>query len=119
MDAGCRPRCHDRSHVSRSEIHPPNLQEGFRECARRYGLLIDTLDWRFVNGFAYFTVPAGPGEEVPARFGAAEEALERKLWREDMERWEREAKPAAIKAHLALQAVDPRTLDQDELLDAP
>jgi len=113
----------DAVHVSRpfsrfqAEIHPPNLQEGFRESARRYGLLIDTLDWRFVNGFAYFAVPPAPAEEVPARFRAAEDALERKLWREDMERWEREVKPAAIKAHLALQAVDPRTLGQDELLE--
>src|SRR5688572_5790555 len=113
----------DAVHVSRpfsrfqAEIHPPNLREGFREGARRYGLLIDTLDWRFVNGFAYFTVPPAPAEDVPARFGAAEEALERKLWREDMERWEREVKPAAIKAHLALQAVDPRTLGPDELFE--
>src|SRR5688500_17226982 len=113
----------DAVHVSRpysrfqEEIHPPNLQEGFRECARRYGLLIDTLDWRFVNGFAYFAVSPAPAEEVPARFRAAEDALERKLWREDMERWDREARPASIKAHLALQAVDPRTLGQDELLE--
>jgi pyruvate,water dikinase len=79
-------------------------------------LLIDTLDWRFVNGFAYFAVPPVPAEEVPARFRAAGEALERKLWREDMERWEREVKPAAITAHLALQAVDPGTLEQGDLL---
>jgi rifampicin phosphotransferase len=100
-----------------AEIHPPNLHAGFGETARRYGLLIDTLDWRIVNGFAYFTVPPAPADEVPARFRAAEEALERKLWREDMARWDREVKPAAIKAHLALQAVDPTTLGQDDLLE--
>ncbi len=113
VDAVHAPRPFSRF---QSEIHPLNLQAGFRESARRYGLLVDTLDWRFVNGFAYFTVPPAPAEEIPARFGAAEEALERKLWREDMDLWERETKPAAIAAHLALQAVDPRTLDQDELL---
>ena len=43
-----------------AEIHPPNLHAGFRETARRYGLLIDTLDWRFVNGFAYFAVRPNP-----------------------------------------------------------
>ena len=42
---------------------------GIPGVARRYGLLIDTLDWRFVNGFAYFAVPPAPEEEVPARFG--------------------------------------------------
>ena len=112
----------DAVHVSRpfsrfqTEIHPPNLEAGFRECARRYGLLIDTLNWRFANGFAYFSAPPAPAEEMPARFSAAAEALERKIWRDDMHRWERDARPASIKAHLALQAVDPRTLDQDALL---
>jgi pyruvate,water dikinase len=113
----------DNVHVPRpwsrfqAEIHPPNLAEGFRESARRYGLLFDTLDWRIVNGFAYFAVPPAPEEEIPARFQAAEDAFERKLWREDMERWEREAKPASIQAHLALQAVDPAALGRNELLD--
>ncbi len=113
----------DAVHVPRpwsrfqAEIHPPNLAEGFRESARRYGLLLDTLDWRIVHGFAYFAVPPAPEAEVPARFQAAEEAFERKLWREDMERWEHEAKPASIQAHLALQAVDPAALGRDELLE--
>jgi rifampicin phosphotransferase len=112
----------DAVHASRpfsrfqTEIHSSNLEAGFRECARRYGLLIDTLNWRFANGFAYFSAPPAPAEEVPARFQAAEEALERKIWRDDMHRWEREARPASIATHLALQAVDPRTLDQDALL---
>ena len=113
----------DSVHVPRpwsrfqAEIHPPNLAEGFRESARRYGLLIDTLDWRFVNGFAYFSVPPAPEAEIPERFQAAAEMFERKLWREDLERWEREAKPASIKAHLALQAIDPAVLGLDELLE--
>jgi len=113
----------DSVHVPRpwsrfqAEIHPPNLAEGFRESARRYGLLFDTLDWRMVNGFAYFAVPPAPEQELPARFRAAEEAFERKLWREDMERWEREAKPASIRDHLTLQAVDPARLSLDELLE--
>lgn len=113
----------DSVHVPRpfsrfqTEIHPPNLAKGFRECARRYGLLLDTLDWRFVNGFAYFAVSPAPETEIPARFQAAAETFERKPWREDMERWEREAKPASIQAHLALQGVDPAALGRDELLD--
>ncbi len=113
----------DSVHVPRpfsrfqAEIHPPSLAEGFRESARRYGLLFDTLDWRIVNGFAYFAVPPAPEAEVPVRFQAAEEVFERKLWREDMARWEHEAKPASIKAHLALQAVDPAALGRDEFLE--
>jgi phosphohistidine swiveling domain-containing protein len=113
----------DSVHVARpfsrwqAEIHPRNLAEGFRATARRYGLLLDTLDWRMVNGFAYFAVAPVADAEVPARLQAAEEAFERKLWREDMALWERETKPAAIRAHLALQAIDPATLDGDALLE--
>lgn len=112
----------DNVHVSRpwsrfqAEIHPPSVAEGFRECSRRYGLLIDTLDWRLINGFAYFTTPPVAAEEVPARFQAAEEALDRKLWREDLKRWEDVARPASIRAHLQLQAVDPTRLDRPALL---
>ncbi len=113
----------DSVHVPRpwslyqAEIHPPSLAEGYRETARRYGLLMDTLDWRIVSGFAYFSVPPAPDAEVPARFEAAKEVFERKLWREDMARWEHDAKPASIQAHLALQAVDPVLLGRDELLE--
>ncbi len=113
----------DSVHVARpfsrfqAEIHPRNLAAGFRETARRYGLLLDTLDWRMVNGFAYFAVAPVADEEVPSRFGAAEAAFEGKLWRDDMARWEHETKPLAIRSHMALQAVDPTTLDRKALLD--
>ncbi|MEX0781214.1 MAG: PEP-utilizing enzyme [Dehalococcoidia bacterium] len=78
---------------------------------------MDTLDWRMVNGFAYFAVAPVADAEVPARLQAAEEAFERKLWRDDMARWERETKPAAIRAHLDLQAIDPGALDREALLE--
>lgn len=112
----------DSVHVPRpwsrfqAEIHPPNLAEGFREGARRYGLLIDTLDWRLVNGFAYFTVPPAPEAEIPERFATAERAFPDRVWRDDLQRWRTRDKPAAIRAHRALQAVDPASLDDDELL---
>ena len=94
----------DSVHVPRpwsrfqAEIHPPNLAAGFRMGARRYGMLIDTLDWRMVNGFAYFSVPPAPQAEIPERFQAAEDAIAGKIWRDDMTRWEQEVKPAAITA---------------------
>ncbi len=53
---------------------------------------------------------------MPDRIAAADRALESRVWREDMERWEHEVKPAAIRAHLEIQAIDPVTLTLDELL---
>ena len=112
----------DRVHMPRpwshyqQEIHPPALAEGFREAGRCYGWLVDYLDYRFVHGFAYFCVRPVGEAEVPERFAAAERALESRVWREDADRWERVVKPAAIRAHLALQAVEPTALSRDQLL---
>jgi pyruvate,water dikinase len=93
------------------------MARGFVWTARRYGLLILGLDQRFVNGYVYMTVPPAPPEEVPERFANAARVFERKLWREDVRLWDEEVKPAAIRAHLALQAVDPRALGRDALLE--
>ncbi|WP_164508620.1 PEP-utilizing enzyme [Halomonas aestuarii] len=99
-----------------AEIHPPGITSGFLDCARRYGLLIDTLDFRFVNGFAYSSPVPAAEAEIPARFRAAEDVFRNKIWREDLARWDRDVKPASVKAHQALLAVDPATLSDDELM---
>ncbi len=99
-----------------TEIHPQGIARGFLDCARRYGLLIDTLDFRFVNGFAYSSVVPAPDDEVPDRFRAAEGVFRDKLWRTDLERWDSEVKPAAIKTHRALLAVDPDGLSDADLI---
>ncbi|MBJ3764526.1 hypothetical protein ILP92_17460 [Maribius pontilimi] len=98
-----------------AEIHPKGIADGFLECARRYGLLIDGLDFRFVNGFAYSSVIPAPEDEIPARFEAAERVFRDKIWRRDLERWDTEVKPASIKTHRALLAIDPDALSDEEL----
>lgn len=100
-----------------TEIHPLGITRGFLDCARRYGLLIDTLDFRFVNGFAYSSVVPAPHEEVPDRFKAAEGVFRDKLWRADLEHWDSEVKPASIETHHALLAVIPEDLSDEDLID--
>jgi len=99
------------------EIHPIGITRGFLDCARRYGLLINTLDFHFVNGFAYYTVLPAPGDEVPERLKAAESVFRDKLWRTDLERWDSVVKPASIKTHQSLLAVNPEDLSDQELID--
>lgn len=112
----------DRAHVPRpfsrlqADILPQNLAKGFRDCARRYGLLIDTLDYQFVNGFAYSQAVPAPNAEMPARFAAAAEVFDRKIWREDLAHWDNVDRPAAIKAHQKLQAIEPDALSDEDLL---
>ena len=118
------------------EIFPEAFQRGFGESLRRYGSLLEYLEVVFVNGFPYYCArPVGappeavghpPKEmwdelarshpEIQRRLETSAPVFERKLWREDLERWDQEVKPAAIRAHLALLEVDPDSLDTAGLL---
>ncbi|HEY3720744.1 MAG TPA: PEP-utilizing enzyme [Roseiarcus sp.] len=99
-----------------TETHPDAFRSGVQDFARFYGMLIDGLEYRVVNGFFYKTVhPAAPGE-IPGRFQRAEEVFRGKLWREQLEEWDGTVKPASIKAHRELQAVDPDNLDDEDLI---
>lgn len=118
------------------EIFPEQFRRAFGEGMKRYGLLLEYLDYQFVNGCPYFCPRpvAAPRDatghpprhvwdelmathpEIRERLNTSATVFERKLWREDLERWERETKPAAIREQLALQAVDPSPLAGDALL---
>ncbi|HEU0303582.1 MAG TPA: PEP-utilizing enzyme [Gaiellaceae bacterium] len=98
-----------------AELHPESFRRGFSEFTRYYGMLIETLEMAYVNGFAYKTVVPVAEEEVPARFQRAEEALAGKLWREQLREWDDSFKPASIAIHKELQSVDPDALSDEEL----
>ena len=119
-----------------AELFPEQMIAGFSEGLRRYGSLLEYLDLAFVNGFFYYCPRpvAAPQEavghpprevwdelaaghpEIQARLATSATVFERKPWREDLERWDREVKPAAIRDHLELLAVDPSGLGADDLL---
>ncbi|HEX6711846.1 MAG TPA: PEP-utilizing enzyme [Thermoleophilaceae bacterium] len=99
------------------EMHPEPFVRGFSEFTRFYGMLIGTLDYRYVNGFVYSTMLPAPESEIPERFQRADEVLEKRLWRDQLEQWDSKFKPESIAAHRAIQAVDPDALSDDELVD--
>jgi phosphohistidine swiveling domain-containing protein len=99
-----------------SEVHPAALQRGVRDFTSFYGMLIDTLEYAYVNGFAYMTMRPVAAEEVPARLARAEEVFAGRLWREQLEAWDQTIKPASIAAHRELQSVDPDALSESELV---
>ena len=55
--------------------------------------------------------------EMRRRHKAAAAAIAGKLWRQDLEEWDEVDKPAAIKAHQAIQSVDVAALSDAELAD--
>ena len=98
------------------EMHPEPFKRGVRDFTSYYGMLIDTLDYAYINGFAYLSVRPVAPEDVPARFARAEELFEHKLWREQLREWDETIKPASIKMHRELQAIDPDGLSDEELV---
>src|SRR5881394_2262398 len=98
------------------ETHPPAFKKGTNDFARFYGLLIDGLQMRYVNGFGYRQVLPVPDAEIPGRFQRAEQVFPRKLWQEQLRDWDGNRKPSSIATHRELQAVNPDALSDAELV---
>src|SRR3954451_23855421 len=98
------------------EMHPEPFVRGFSEFTRFYGTLLGSLEYAYVNGFVYSSMRPAPEEEIPERFARAEEAIDKKLWREQLEEWDAKYKPESIEKHMAIQAVDPEELSDEELI---
>src|SRR5262245_27829195 len=119
-----------------AEIFPGRFDAGFREAARTYGAMLETLEFEAVNGFLYFALrPVGPRKgarglppksvfkllqllhpEVRRRLASASATFASKRWRQELRVWDEERKPASIRTHLTLQAVDPAGLETEALI---
>jgi pyruvate,water dikinase len=97
------------------EVHPDSFRRGTHEFARAYGLLLDGLEMAYVNGFAYMTMRPVADAEIPERFRRAEQVVREKFWREQLHDWSETVKPASIRAHRALQSIDPDALSDADL----
>ena len=100
-----------------AENHPSHFARGVREFMAYYGMLLEGMEMQFVNGFAYRALRPVPEAEVPKRFARADEVWERKVWRDQLKEWDETAKPASIKTHRELQAVDADALSDDALVE--
>jgi rifampicin phosphotransferase len=99
-----------------AEMHPEPFRRGFSEVTRFYGMLVEGMQFEYVNGFAYSNMRPLAEEEIPGRIARAEEVFERRLWREQLRDWDETFKPASIEAHRELQSVDPDELDDADLV---
>jgi pyruvate,water dikinase len=132
----------EATHLSRpisrwhAEVFPEAFAKGFRASTARYGVLLDYLEPAVVNGFVYFCARGvgapkgakGPPPkpifkiltklhpEIRRRIRQSEVTFREKLWREDLARWDAEVKPAITRENTRLQAVDPRALPDEQLI---
>ncbi len=98
-----------------SEVHPDAFQRGVADFTRYFGMLLDSLEMRYVNGFAYKTMHLVGPEQAPERIARAEELFAGKLWRQQLREWDEEAKPASVRIDRELQSIDPDALSDEEL----
>jgi phosphohistidine swiveling domain-containing protein len=133
---GPGPWMQDRAHLPSAvtplmqTAYPPGMMRGFAETLEPWGSLLDEMRVHYVNGFAYmqpvpFDAPGPDGEKSPEHLGAeigrrtgvAAAAFEQRIWRDVVEQWDAEIKPAAIARHRELADIDLTALDDDELRD--
>jgi pyruvate,water dikinase len=94
----------------------PAFAQGFAETAKRYGWLIAGVDMRPVNGFLYTAIVPLDGDEFGERIATAETVFEQKMWRDDVARWNKQVKPAALAAHRTFIEMEPGALDDTGLV---
>lgn len=112
------------------------MRRGFRDGWQRYGAPLERMDVETVAGRLYMRVrPIGAPDQPkppPPRFifkllfavhpelrrrrKRADEVLAGKLWRDDVARWRDELGPRFRDKNRALQAIDPASLDDAELV---
>jgi pyruvate,water dikinase len=113
----------DKAHVvrpatrSHHELVPGPFIEALARLFADYGIPVDRYEQVPVAGFLYTQMlPLAP-EGFAERMAAADEAVATARWRTELERWDREVKPASIRRHLELVRVDLDGLDDAALAD--
>ncbi len=131
----------DTSHFPRpatrftTELFPTPSRRGFADGTAPFGLLLDFLEWAFVEGWGYLSPrPVAALREVGrltrqewddlvvassglrARLVTSGRVFEDRVWRGDLAEWDTERKPALVASHLRLQGIDPTALSDTALL---
>ena len=97
-------------------MHPEPFRRGVAEFTAYYGMLLEAIQMAYVNGIAYSQPVIVADDQVPVRFQRADEVWAGKLWRDQLREWDEVAKPAAVKTHRELQAVDPDGLSDADMV---
>lgn len=117
-------------------LFPEHASAGMRDGMKRYGLLLEGIEFAVVNGFSYmcargvgaprgatapppkliFRIMTMLHPEIRRRIRRSAEVLETKFWREDVRRWDDEVKPALIGRYTELQRAAPSSMSHEELI---
>jgi rifampicin phosphotransferase len=133
----------EQTHLTRppsmfsAAVMPDAMMAGFKEGTRTYGLLLDHLEVAVINRFYYFAPRAvgapksakGPPPrlvfaimrrvhpEIRRRVRLADSVFRDRVWRRDVEKWDRELRPTMAEQGRALIADDPARMSDADLAD--
>lgn len=113
----------DKSHVPRPltrftvENAAAPFQRGFADFFRRYGIPAKEMREAYINGLSYSALVRPDPDELGERAATAEAVFVDKPWRTELARWDAEVKPASIRRHRALAAVDVDGISTAALVD--
>ncbi|MGQ0844097.1 MAG: PEP-utilizing enzyme [Sporichthyaceae bacterium] len=99
-----------------ADMHPTPFALGFADFTAFYGIPVQTRVTSYPGGFCYSQMQPLPSEEFDARVARAAEVFGAKGWREQAREWEEVRKPDSVRAHRAIQAIDPESLDDADLV---
>src|SRR3954471_1376003 len=94
-------------------VFPAPMMRGFKAGTRHYGVLLDHLEVAVINGFVYYAPrPVGAPKgakgappkaifklltvlhpEIRRRIARSREVFDKKIWRDDVVKWDEEIKP--------------------------
>jgi pyruvate,water dikinase len=118
-------------------VIPDAMMAGFKAGSRQYGVLLDYLDVAVINRFIYYAPrPVGAPKsakgappklvfqilqrvhpELRRRIRRAEEVLRDRIWRQDVEWWDRELRPDMAARGRALLSEDLSAASDAQLAD--
>lgn len=120
-----------------ADVLPDAMMSGFKAGTRTYGLLLDYMEVAVINRFLYFAVrPVGAPKsakgapprlifeimrrvhpEIRRRVARADTVFRDRIWRRDVDMWDRELKPRMAEQARALLAEDLSRASDAQLAD--
>jgi pyruvate,water dikinase len=133
----------ERTHLTRpmsgfmAEAFPRAMMKGFRESTEFYGALLDYFEVAVLHRVLYLCPrPVGAPKgakgppprlvfailrrlhpEIRRRIARAETVFRDRTWRQEVQRWDEEVKPANVREGRALQQEDIAAADAEQLID--
>ena len=118
-----------------AHVFPRAAVLGFSDATRAYGLLLDHIEWAFVDGWGYMAprrcAPlrgvrvedrrawdrlVETSLELRRRLARSGRVFQRRIWDDELDRWYGRDRPVSVEANSAIERTDPMRLNDSDLV---